>query len=191
MSSPLALITAFGLSSAAGLNAYIPLLIVGVLGRLQVLQLTEPYDVLTSWPAIGILVFLLFIELAVDKIPGVDHVNDVIQTVIRPASGAILFAANSGVITEMSPTLALAVGLIPALGMHGAKTAARPLVNVSTVGIGAPIASILEDVTSFIASILAVFAPVLFVLFAIGATVVVVRALRWMRRVRAKAARAA
>jgi hypothetical protein len=183
MTSLFGLITAFGLSTAAGLNAYIPLLLVAVLGRLQVLQLSEPYDVLMSWPAIGILVVLLVIEFTVDKIPGVDHINDVIQTVVRPAAGAVLFAANAGVITGMDSTLALAVGLLAALGTHGAKTAARPLVNVGTAGIGAPVVSLAEDAVSALGAVLAVFFPVLFVIFAVLIVVAVIQMIRLARRV--------
>jgi hypothetical protein len=186
MSSLFGLITAFGLSTAAGLNAYIPLLLVAVLGKLEVLRLSEPYDVLASWPAIVILSVLLLIEFTVDKIPGVDHVNDVVQTVVRPAAGAVLFAANAGVITGMDSTLALAVGLLAALGTHGAKAAARPLVNVGTAGIGAPVVSIVEDVVAAIGAVLAVFFPVLFVLFAIAMVFVVIQLIRLARRVRNK-----
>ncbi len=89
------LATSFGLSTAAGLNAYLPLLIVALLARLtHLIELKPPYDALTSWWAIGVLLVLLTIEVFVDKIPAVDTVNDGIQTFIRPAAGAILFAAS-------------------------------------------------------------------------------------------------
>ncbi|HDQ71728.1 MAG TPA: DUF4126 domain-containing protein, partial [Chloroflexi bacterium] len=45
----LGLATAFGLSTAAGLNAYIPLLVVALLARTPLLELGEPYDALSSW----------------------------------------------------------------------------------------------------------------------------------------------
>jgi hypothetical protein len=83
--------SAFGLSTSAGLNAYIPLLMVAVLGRFTTwIQLQEPFDALTSWWSIGALVILLAIEVTVDKIPAVDTINDAIQTFIRPAAGAVL-----------------------------------------------------------------------------------------------------
>ncbi len=181
MSSLFGLITAFGLSTAAGLNAYIPLLIVAVLGRLEVLHLSKPYDVLTSWPVIIVLGALLLIEFTVDKIPGVDHVNDVVQTIVRPAAGAILFASSAGVIYGIDPAIALALGLVAALGMHGAKAAVRPLVNVGTMGIGAPFMSIAEDIVSVLGTVLAVFAPLLFVVFAVLIGVAVFRVARRMR----------
>ncbi len=159
------IITAFGLAGAAGLNAYIPLLVVAVLGKAGMLQLSEPYNVLTSWPAIIALTVFLLIEFVVDKVPGADHVNDVIQTFVRPAAGAVLFAANTGVVQGLDPTVAIVAGLVLALGVHSAKAAARPAVNLATLGVGAPVVSVIEDVTSAVASFLAIFAPVLFILF--------------------------
>ena len=41
--------TAFGLSASAGLNAYIPLLTVALIGRYtNLMQLTPPWDALTN-----------------------------------------------------------------------------------------------------------------------------------------------
>lgn len=175
-------ITAFGLASAAGLNAYIPLLLVAVAGRMGFIALASPFDLLTSWPAIIVLGVLLVVEMIVDKVPGADHVNDVVQTFVRPAAGAVLFAANTGVIQGLDPKIALVAGLVMALGVHGAKASARPVVNVSTLGIGAPIVSVIEDITSAVAAFLAIFAPLIFVVFAAGIVFVVVRLLRRIRR---------
>jgi hypothetical protein len=179
------IVSAFGLAGAAGLNAYIPLLIVAVLGRLEVLKLSAPFDVLTSWWVIGALVILLIIEVVVDKIPGADHVNDAIQTFVRPAAGAILFAANTGLVQDASPALALIVGLVLAFSVHATKAAARPVVNATTMGIGAPVVSIFEDVTSAVASLLAIFAPLLFVVFAAVVVFLFVRLYQGIKRRRA------
>jgi hypothetical protein len=178
------IITAFGLSGAAGLNAYIPLLIVAVLGRLGVIQLSQPFDVLTSLPAIAALVVLLVIEFVVDKVPGADHVNDAIQTFVRPAAGAVLFAANTGVITGIDPVVSLIAGLVMALSVHATKAAVRPAVNLTTMGIGAPFVSAAEDILSTIASFLAIFAPLLFVFFAMGLGYLVYRMIRKVRSLR-------
>ena len=86
------LFSAFGLSSAAGLNAYIPLLTVAIMANRGALHLASPFDVLGSGWCIALLIVLLIVELVVDKVPGADHVNDVIHTAIRPAAAAILFA---------------------------------------------------------------------------------------------------
>ncbi len=175
--------SAFGLATGAGLNAYIPLLIVALAARFPLnnpwLDLAEPYSVMGSWWAIGVLTVLLGIEVTVDKIPAIDTLNDAIQTFIRPAAGAILFAANANVITDIHPALALGAGLLVAGGVHAAKGATRPLVTAVTAGTGNWLVSIIEDIVSFFMSILAIFLPVLaIVLFVILAYF----SIRWYRR---------
>ena len=147
MGMVLSVFSAFGLSSAAGLNAYLPLLVVALLARFtDLVKLSPPWDVLTSWWVIGALVVLLIIETLVDKVPAADTANDVINTAIRPAAGAVLFAANSGNLGEVHPVLALICGLLIAGGVHAAKATARPVVTATTAGTGNWLVSTLEDV---------------------------------------------
>lgn len=156
-----ALGSAFGLSASAGLNAYIPLLVVSLAARFtNLINLSEPYDILASWPVIGVLTVLLIIEVFVDKIPAVDTLNDIVSTLIRPTAGAVLFAANSNVI-EMSPYLAAIAGLLVAGSVHATKGAIRPAVTAGTAGTGNWVVSIIEDVIAFFASIMAIFLPLI------------------------------
>ncbi len=160
----LGLATAFGLSTAAGLNAYIPLLVVALLGRLTPwVTLNKPWDVLTSWWVIGTLTILLVVEMLVDKVPAADTTNDIIQTFIRPAAGAILFAATTKTI-GLHPVLAAICGVILAGGVHAVKAGGRPVVTATAAGIGNPIVSTIEDIIALVASVLAIMAPFLVVL---------------------------
>lgn len=157
--------TAFGLSASAGLNAYLPLLVVALTAKYtNLLNLNEPWDVMTSWWVIGTLVVLLLIETTVDKIPAVDTVNDVIQTIGRPVAGAILFAASSGVVGNVHPVLAFIAGLLLAGGVHTVKSVARPAVTATTAGTGNWAVSIIEDILSLIAAILSILIPIIIVL---------------------------
>jgi hypothetical protein len=155
--------TAFGLSASAGLNAYIPLLLVGVLARYtNLINLSQPWDTLAHPGIILMLCVLVIIEMLADKIPAINHVNDLIQTLIRPAAGAIAFAASSNVVTEISPVLALAAGLLVAGTVHVAKAGAvRPVVTATTGGAGNIPVSIAEDVVSTVLSFLAIVMPIL------------------------------
>ena len=155
--------TAFGLSASAGLNAYIPLLLVGLLAKYtNWITLNQPWDTLANPWIILMLCFLVIIEMLADKVPAVNHINDLIQTLIRPAAGAIAFAASANVVTEISPVLALAAGLLVAGTVHVAKAAAvRPMVTATTGGAGNIPVSIAEDVVSTVLSILAIILPVL------------------------------
>lgn len=167
--------TAFGLAGSAGLNAYIPLLMVAIAAHYPLnnplINLGEPYNVIGEPWAIMIIVILLLIEMLVDKVPAIDTLNDGVQTFIRPAAGAFLFAANAGVITDMHPALALGAGLIIAGGVHTAKGVARPVVTASTAGTGNWLVSLGEDVLSFGMTMMAFFMPFLaliIILFVMG-----------------------
>jgi hypothetical protein len=161
----LGLLAAFGLAAATGLNAYLPLLIVGLLARYtDLIVLTSPWSALTHPVVLAVLGGLLLIEITVDKIPAVDTVNDVIQTVFRPAAGAVLFAASGNVISHVSPVLAMICGLLIAGGVHTAKAVARPAVTAGTLGTGNPVISLAEDAVSGVTTVVAVVAPVLLML---------------------------
>ena len=162
MDAATVLVTGLGLAVAAGLNAYIPLLIAGLLVRFDVVSFGGSYDRLGSTPALVILTVLLLVEVFADKIPAVDSVNDAIQTFIRPASGALLFAAAaSGAGQEWAQALALVLGLVTAAGVHATKATVRPVINVSTAGAGAPVVSTIEDGVSAGLSLAALLAPLL------------------------------
>jgi hypothetical protein len=162
-------LTAFGLSASAGLNAYIPLLIISLLAKFtDLITLSSPWDTLESPWIIGLLVVLILIEFFADKVPAVNHVNDAIQTFVRPVAGALLFAASAKVITNVHPIISLAAGLLVAGSVHAVKSlAVRPAVTATTGGVGNVPVSIMEDVVSGVVSILSIVIPVLFAVLAI------------------------
>jgi hypothetical protein len=168
------LLTAFGLAASAGLNAYIPLLIVALLGRFTTwFTLNSPWDALTSWWVIGALVVLTLIEFFADKAPAINHANDAIQTFVRPAAGAVLFAASAGTVSNIHPIVAMIAGLLVAGGVHTVKAAAvRPAVTATTGGLGNIPVSLAEDVAAVVISIAAIIVPVV-----IAAIVIVITSL--------------
>jgi hypothetical protein len=167
----LGIFSAFGLSASAGLNAYIPLFTIAVIAHYtDWFKLNAPYDALANPWIIILLGVLIIIEFLADKVPAFNHINDLIQTFIRPVAGAIVFAAAAKVLTDVSPLLSLACGLLVAGSVHVAKSAVvRPAVTATTGGAANVPVSIAEDVISTLTSILAVIVPVIvaciFVLF--------------------------
>ena len=159
------IVTGFGLSASAGLNAYIPLLIVALLARFtDLIHLNAPYDALTSGWTIAALAILVVVEGLVDKIPAVDTAYNIAQSLARPVAGAILFAASSKVITDIHPVLALICGLLVAGTVHVAKTAVRPVITAATAGVGDPVVSTAEDVVSGTVSLLSIVVPLVAVI---------------------------
>lgn len=178
----LGIFSAFGLSASAGLNAYIPLLVVGVLAHYtNLIKLNPPWDTLAN-PWILILIgILLIIEMLADKFPVVNHLNDLIQTAVRPVAGAIVFAASTNVIGHVNPVLALACGLLIAGSVHVVKSAVvRPLVTAASAGTANVPVSIAEDLTSTAVSLLSVILPIVIV-FLVGILVVLL-SWWWARR---------
>jgi hypothetical protein len=177
MTDLLSIFTAFGLSFSAGLNAYIPLFIIGALAHYtDVIHLTKPWDALANPYVLIFLAVLIIIEFLADKLPAFNHINDLIQTFVRPTAGAIAFAATAGIITNIHPALALACGLLVAGSVHVVKSAAvRPLVTATTGGAGNAPVSLAEDLTATTLSILAIVIPVLIAVICIIAFVLVAR----------------
>ena len=185
-----AALTGAGLSAAAGLNAFIPLVIVGVFARFtDVIELPPELLWLQSWPVIIIGLLLLAADIVLDKIPGVDTVNDLIQTAVRPLVGGVIFAASSSA-AEFGdqtfwtdhPLIAGIVGALVAAAVHISKTASRPAVNASTGGTGAPLASFAEDAIAVGLSFLAIFIPILVVVVFIVLGIIVYRIVTSGRR---------
>jgi hypothetical protein len=154
--------SAFGLSASAGLNAYIPLLVVALLARFtNLITLSPPWNTLENGWVIGLLVLLSLVEFFADKVPAINHVNDMIQTVIRPVAGAILFASSAQIITDIHPVLAMSMGLLVAGTVHAVKSfAVRPVVTATTGGAANVPVSVAEDIMSTVLSIIAIILPV-------------------------------
>lgn len=190
-------LTGLGLSSAAGVNAYIPLLVMGLLARFtDLVALPDTASWLASTPALVVIAVLLIVEVVADKIPALDTVNDVIHTLVRPASGGIAFSsamsATTPIVTPDSAGFSwkgLIVGAAIALGFHLMKMTTRPAANVVTVGTAAPVLSVVEDVFALVSSLFALLLPFLVIILIAGflaiAYVLVRRAKRTRRARRA------
>lgn len=172
------LFSSLGLSGAAGLNAYIPLLLVGILSRLGLMELAQPFDMLANPWVLGGIALIGALDFVGDKIPGVDHLLHVVGGLVNTVAGAILFASQTGV-ADLPPAMSMALGLIVAGGVHGTKAAIRPVATGTTAGLGNPLVSFVEDGVSLLMSILAVFLPILAVIMMV---VILVMAYRmWIR----------
>lgn len=156
------LMTGLGLAMPAGLNAYIPLLAIALADRYTgLIQLAAPYDAVASPWAIVIVSILLGIEIVADKVPIIDHINDLVQSFIRPAAGAILVMASTDAVQTINPVMAMILGLVVAGGVHTAKSTFRPVVTATTGGVGNPVVSATEDGAAICMSVIALVAPIL------------------------------
>jgi hypothetical protein len=187
------LLTGFGLASAAGLNAYIPLLMLGLLARFtDLVTLPHGWAWLENGWVMAIVAVLLAVEVVADKIPALDSVNDVIQTFVRPTAGGIVFgsgtAAQTAAVTDpgafasSGQWIPVAAGVVIALVVHLTKTAVRPVANATTAGVAAPVLSTVEDAASVGLVFVAILLPVLVLVVVAGLAWAVVTLIRRRRR---------
>src|SRR5258705_12701870 len=146
-----------GASWVAGINLYATVATLGLLGRFAHLKLPGELDVLTSWPVIGVALFLFVIEFVADKIQVIDSAWDVIHTFIRIPAGAVLAATAFGDFDRKVQVVALLIGGGLALSAHGTKATARAAVNLSPEPFSNIAVSLVEDVISIASIILAIF----------------------------------
>jgi hypothetical protein len=194
----LELATGSGLAMAAGVNAWIPLLLLGLLSRFSdLLTLPSGWTWLENPWVMAILAVLLVLEMTADKIPALDSINDIVQTFIRPTAGGIAFGAGaaSETVTVQDPGAFMAggewipvvIGIVLALVVHAAKAGGRIITNAVSGGTGAPVVSTVEDVAAVGISFLGITLPFLMIpvliLFAIGVWMIV-RGVRKHRRLK-------
>jgi hypothetical protein len=174
------------LAAVAGLRAWLPLLVAGVLSKLGVADLGASFGWLGSWPALGLLGGATAIEVAGDKIPVVDHALDMVGTIIRPLTGTL--AAAAALVHIQDPLIALVIGLCVgapiALAPHVAKSTLRGVSTGATAGLANPLLSLVEDGVSLMLTVLAFFVPILAALL-VGCCAWLLW--RWLRRRRGSA----
>lgn len=186
------LMTGLGLATAAGLNAYIPMLLMGLLSRFtNLVDLPSGWSWLGNGWVIGIVAILLIVEIVADKIPALDSINDTVQTFVRPTAGGIVFgsgtAAQTAAVTdpgEFARTgqwVPVAIGVVTALLVHLTKTAVRPAANMATAGVAAPVLSTIKDITSVGLTFIAILIPALVLVVLIALIWAAVRLLRRLR----------
>jgi hypothetical protein len=158
----LAAALAIALSATAGIRAWLPLLLAGLLVRVGWLELGPSFAFLASTKALAVFALATVIEVLGDKIPAVDHALDALGTPIKVAAGALLAAAAFGTVTDplTSVTLGLAVGAPTALVPHAAKSLFRATSTALTGGLANPVISLLEDVIAIALFALAVLIPI-------------------------------
>ncbi|MGE9808158.1 MULTISPECIES: DUF4126 domain-containing protein [unclassified Janibacter] len=186
----IAALTGVGLSAAAGLNAYIPFLIVALIARFtDVITLPSSFAWIESGWAIGVGAVLLLAEVVLDKVPAVDTVNDAVQTFIRPSMGGLIFAATTAAESldqstwmQQNQWAGILLGIVVSGLVHSGKMAARPVVNATTLGVGAPVVSTVEDGASIGLSVIAIFLPLLVII----AIVILLLAFIWAWRAAAR-----
>src|SRR5829696_7765609 len=169
-----AVAAAFGLAGAAGLNAWLPAFAAALLARAGVVDLASPFDELTTTPALIVLGVVFVADFVGDKVPAVDSVLHAIGSVVAPASGAVLFAGQTGAETDLPTVAAVILGAVTAGSVHLGRATVRPASTVTTAGAGNPVVSFAEDVGSGLLVVAAFVVPLIALALTIALVVAVV-----------------
>ena len=154
--------TGLGLAAGAGLNAYAVLLVYGGLARLFPGEFPGGMaHVLSTTPALGAFGVLFLLEFFADKIPGLDHVWDLLHSVVRPLAGAFLALAAVEPGTDSLPLQVFATGSggLVSLLTHLLKSATRVTSTALTAGVANAALSLAEDIVAFLQALVSVFLP--------------------------------
>ncbi|MGD9711997.1 MAG: DUF4126 domain-containing protein, partial [Thermomicrobiales bacterium] len=128
---------------------------------------------------IVVLLILLTVDLIIDKIPRVDHFNDLINTALRPAAGMFLVMAVTDGKGEVDEIVAMLIGLFVAGAVHAWKALNRVKITQQSSGAANSIVSLVEDTLAVVVTILAIALPWVGAPVAIGSGF----ALAWVNRV--------
>lgn len=177
------------LAACAGLRAFLPLLVVGVAGRLEIVPLAESFEWLASGPALVVLTTAVVVEAVADKVPVVDHLLDVVAILVRPVAGALVVASS---LTALDPLVASVLGLVlgstVAGGIHAVKSQTRLASTITTGGTANPLLSFIEEGVALAGSIAAVLLPLLAFTLLLAGLVLLLRYRRRRREAQAMGA---
>ena len=142
---------------ASGINAYLVVLVLGLIGRFG--QVAEIPLGLTRTDVLVVAAILYLVELVADKIPYFDSLWDAVSTAIRPTVGAVIGL----LMAQDAPTLQTAIlavsGGAAALISHLVKGGLRLIVNTSPEPASNITVSVGEDLAVAGVTTLAVLNP--------------------------------
>jgi hypothetical protein len=151
-----------GLAAATGFRIFIPLLLVGLAARFDMLPLGDGFQWLATTPALLTLGTAAVLETLGYYIPGVDHALDVLA---GPATLLAGIVASAAVMTEVPPAVLWPVAVIAGGGAAGLTKGSTALLRaksgVATGGLANPVVSTVETVGATGITLLAIAVPIL------------------------------
>lgn len=173
-----------GLAAACGFRVFLPLLVVGVFGRMGWVEILPSFSWLASWPGITCLAVATVLETGAMFVPWLDSALTAMATPFAILAGAFLATTvTEGQSTLYQYVIPIIAGGATAGVIHGVTTAVKGVSSAVTGGSANPLVALGELFAAIVTTILAVVVPVLLVLLA---TAFVVAAgwfvMRWRRR---------
>lgn len=176
----LSLLIGIGLSAATGFRIFIPALLANIAAMNGWVDLGENFQWLSTWSAFWVLISASVLEIGAYYIPFIDNILDAIAAPMAVIAGTIL---STSFIQIDQPVLQWGLGVIMGGGTAGAiqvgTQVARLTSTGTTAGISNPILATIENILSFIISLISIFIPVM-------ALMVVILIIYWLAKRRNK-----
>jgi len=161
----LALGIGIGLSSVAGVRAFLPLALAALFAALGLFELPSPYvDVGGDgwwWSVFGVLAALSVLEIVLDKVRAVERALNIAVVPVRAVSGALLFNAALGLDLGTGSAPWLIAGATIAGAVAVAKVLLRPPAKSASAGVSVAFLSFFEDVVGLVGGAVGFFVPYL------------------------------
>jgi hypothetical protein len=172
------ILAGLGLAAAAGLNAWLILLLFNGLYLLLPLEFPGPAAPwLASHGVLTAALILFLMEFVADKIPIVDHLWNVAQTLLRPLVGALLVLSCVSESSDLGRAGFALAGASATLATHLAKSTTRLTSTAATRGFAQIVLSLAEDVVAVALAALMFFVPWFTIIF-LGALLLLLAAQR-------------
>ena len=165
MSLLLAILTGTGLSAAAGVRLFIPLLAASYFARIGALVLKEQYSWLSSEFAFNVFLAATVIEIIIYMVPGIDNVLGIISVPLAMALGAFMAVAvlPPDIALVLKWSLPVIFGVAPALATEVATNLTHGATTIGTGGLATPLVSIAETVLAVLLAVAAILLPVVII----------------------------
>lgn len=184
METAISVLIGIGLSAAAGLRIFVPLLAMSIAAYTGHLELAYGFAWIGTLPALITFAVATASEILAYLIPAVDHVLDVIAGPAAVAAGVFVTAST---VVGMSPFLQWTLALIAGGGVaglvKGVSGVTRAKTAIATGGLANPVVATAETGGAATLSVLAIALPVVAFLLVLG---IVIFAFKMMGKIIAR-----
>lgn len=178
----LSVLLGLGLSAACGFRVFVPLLIINLAARGEILSLSPSFAWMGDTAALIAFSVATLLEIAAYYVPWLDNLLD---AVAAPAAIVAGIVATAAVVTGMEPTMKFILAVIAGGGIAGAVQAAttgsRQVSSLVTGGLGNPLVATAELFGSLGLALLSIAAPLVAGVAVLVVLILTTRRL-WRRR---------
>lgn len=157
-----------GLATAVGFRVFLPLLILSLAARFDIVPIAESWDWVGGLPALILLATASTVEIFGYYIPWLDNVLDTLAVPLAGIAGTLVLLAT---LVDVDPYISWSLALIAGGGtaalVAGSTATVRGASTATTGGLANPVVSTIETGVSTVVSLAAIFVPIIAIILCI------------------------